>query len=162
MFRFYCLAFRREYNLFKAETAPVFRCQVRVEPTQLGLSERINIHHQSSATYSDSPLERGTSVCSHLLMLVPSSRIFLPWRWSRYVPPKRRFTQDLHGFTFQKTAFIKILWLEILNLLRSCSVSFNSVIVSILSVSCFQLLYIFCVTTVNFPVSTNVSWCSAV
>jgi hypothetical protein len=35
--------------------------------------------------------------CSHLLTLVPRSRIFLPWRWRRYVPPKRRFTQDLHG-----------------------------------------------------------------
>jgi hypothetical protein len=32
--------------------------------------------------------ERGTSVtgvCSHLLILVPRSRIFLPWRWRRYV-----------------------------------------------------------------------------
>jgi hypothetical protein len=33
------------------------------------------------------------------------SRIFLPWIWRRYVPPKRRFTQDLHGATSQKTAF---------------------------------------------------------
>jgi hypothetical protein len=43
--------------------------------------------------------------CSHLLTLVPRSRIFLPWRWRRYVPTKRRFTQDLHGATSQKTAF---------------------------------------------------------
>jgi hypothetical protein len=43
--------------------------------------------------------------CSHMLTLVPGSRIFLPSRWRRYVPPKRRFTQDLHGATFQKTAF---------------------------------------------------------
>jgi hypothetical protein len=41
-------------------------------------------------------------VCSHLLTLVPRSRIFLHWRWRRYVPPKRRFTQDLHGDTYQK------------------------------------------------------------
>jgi hypothetical protein len=34
-----------------------------------------------------------------------SPRIFLPLRWRRYVPPKRRFTQDLHGITSQKTAF---------------------------------------------------------
>jgi hypothetical protein len=34
----------------------------------------------------------GGSVCSHLLTLVPRSRIFLPWRWRRFVPPKRRFT----------------------------------------------------------------------
>jgi hypothetical protein len=30
-------------------------------------------------------------------------RFFYPER--RYVPPKRRFTQDLHGATTQKTAF---------------------------------------------------------
>jgi hypothetical protein len=53
--------------------------------------------------------ERGPSVaCSHLLTLVPHSRTFLPWRWRRYVPPKRRFTQELHGVTSQKTAFFKI------------------------------------------------------
>jgi hypothetical protein len=48
-------------------------------------------------------LLRHVSGCSHLLTLVPRSRIFLPWRWRRYVPPKRRFTQDLHGATSQKT-----------------------------------------------------------
>jgi hypothetical protein len=41
----------------------------------------------------------------HLLTLVSRARIFLPWRWRRYVPPKRRFAQDLHGATSQKTAF---------------------------------------------------------
>jgi hypothetical protein len=46
-----------------------------------------------------------SSVCCHLLTMVPRSRIFLPWRWRRYVPPKRRFTHDLHGATTQKTAF---------------------------------------------------------
>jgi hypothetical protein len=45
------------------------------------------------------------SVCSHLLTLVPRLRIFLPSRWRRYVPPKRLFTQDLHGATSQMTAF---------------------------------------------------------
>jgi hypothetical protein len=47
--------------------------------------------------------ERGTS--SHLLTLVPRSRIFLPWRWRRYVLLKRRLTRDLHGATSQKSAF---------------------------------------------------------
>jgi hypothetical protein len=28
----------------------------------------------------------------------------IAWRWRRYVPPKRRFKQDLHGATSQKTA----------------------------------------------------------
>jgi hypothetical protein len=37
-------------------------------------------------------------------MLVPRSRIFLPWSWRRCVPPKRPFTQDLHGASSQKTA----------------------------------------------------------
>jgi hypothetical protein len=48
-----------------------------------------------------------SAVCSHLLTLVSRSLIFLPWRWIRYVPPKRRFTQNLHGATSQKTAFFK-------------------------------------------------------
>jgi hypothetical protein len=59
--------------------------------------------------------ERGSSVtrvCSHLLTLVPCSRNFIPWRRSRYVPPKRRFTQYLHGATSQKTLFITCLLLE--------------------------------------------------
>jgi hypothetical protein len=47
----------------------------------------------------------GGSVCSHLLTLVPSSRIFLPWRWWQYVPPKHRLTQDLHSAKSQKTFF---------------------------------------------------------
>jgi hypothetical protein len=42
---------------------------------------------------------------SHLLTLVPRSRFFLPWRWRRYIHLKRRFIQELHGATSQKTAF---------------------------------------------------------
>jgi hypothetical protein len=45
------------------------------------------------------------SASSHLLTLVPLSRIFLLWRWRWYVSPKRRFTQGLYGATSQKTAF---------------------------------------------------------
>jgi hypothetical protein len=33
--------------------------------------------------------------------------LFLRWRWRRYVPPKRRFLQNPHGATSQKTAFFK-------------------------------------------------------
>jgi hypothetical protein len=49
----------------------------------------------------------GDSVCSHLLTLAPGSRIFLPWSWRRYIPPKRRFTQYvyLQGAKSHKTAF---------------------------------------------------------
>jgi hypothetical protein len=44
----------------------------------------------------------------HLLTLVPRSRIFLPWRWRRYVPPKRRLTQDLHSATSHKMTFFLV------------------------------------------------------
>jgi hypothetical protein len=50
-------------------------------------------------------VEKSACSCSHLLTLVPRTRIFLPWRWRRYVPPKRRFTHDLHGATSQKKPF---------------------------------------------------------
>jgi hypothetical protein len=47
------------------------------------------------------------SVSSHLITLVPRSRIFLPWRWRRHVPPKHRFnSKDLHGATSKKTALL--------------------------------------------------------
>jgi hypothetical protein len=45
------------------------------------------------------------SASSPLLTLVPRSWILLSWRWRQYVPPKCRFTQDLHGATSQKMAF---------------------------------------------------------
>jgi hypothetical protein len=57
----------------------------------------------------------GGSVCSHLLTLVPRSRILLPWRWRRYVPPKRLLTQDLHSATSQKTTFLKKIWFDFFN-----------------------------------------------
>jgi hypothetical protein len=51
--------------------------------------------------------EQVVADCCHLLTLFPRSRIFLPWRGRWYVPPKRRFTQDLHGSTSHKTVFFK-------------------------------------------------------
>jgi hypothetical protein len=51
--------------------------------------------------------EQVAADCTQLLTLVPRSQIFLPWRWRRYIHPKRRFTQDLHGATSQKTAFFR-------------------------------------------------------
>jgi hypothetical protein len=45
------------------------------------------------------------SVCSQLLTLAHRLRIIPPWRWRRYVPPKRRSTQVLHSATSQKTTF---------------------------------------------------------
>jgi hypothetical protein len=47
--------------------------------------------------------------CLQLFSLSLRLRIFLffllPWRWRRFVPPKRRLTQHLHGATSQTTAF---------------------------------------------------------
>jgi hypothetical protein len=34
------------------------------------------------------------------------------WRWRRYIPPKHRFTQDLHSATSQKTAFFIVTAME--------------------------------------------------
>jgi hypothetical protein len=39
-------------------------------------------------------------------------------RNQRYVPPKRRFTQDLHGTTSQKTAFFVVTAVKTTNLTR--------------------------------------------
>jgi hypothetical protein len=57
-------------------------------------------------------------VCSHLLMLVPLSLISLPWRWRRYVPSKRRFTQDLHSATSEKMAFFIVTAVKTSNLTK--------------------------------------------
>jgi hypothetical protein len=46
----------------------------------------------------------------------PLSRIFLPWRWRRYVLPTRLFTQDPHGATSQKTAFFIVTAVKTSNL----------------------------------------------
>jgi hypothetical protein len=70
----------------------------------------------------------GGSVCSHLLTLVPRLRIFTlkieairssetsVHTRSTDVPPKRRFTQDLHGVTSQKTAFFIVTAVKTSNL----------------------------------------------
>jgi hypothetical protein len=59
---------------------------------------------------------RETYGCSHLLTLVPRLWIFVPWMWRRYVPPKRRLTQDLHSATSQKTAFFIVTAMKTSNL----------------------------------------------
>jgi hypothetical protein len=59
-----------------------------------------------------------SAVCSHLLTLVPRSLIFVPRRWRRFVPPKRRFTQDVHGATSQKTAFFMVTAVKTSNLTK--------------------------------------------
>jgi hypothetical protein len=55
-------------------------------------------------------------VAADWLMLVPRWGIFLPLRWRRYVPPKRRVTQELHSATSQKTAFFIVTAVKTLNL----------------------------------------------
>jgi hypothetical protein len=69
------------------------------------------------------------SVCSHLLTLVPRSRIILPCRWRRYIPPKSRFTQDLHSSTSQKTAFFIVTAVKTSN--RTCCCYFQHISFSV-------------------------------
>jgi hypothetical protein len=45
---------------------------------------------------------QSAATCSRWFL---AREFFLPWRWRRYVPPKHRFTQDLHSATTQKTVF---------------------------------------------------------
>jgi hypothetical protein len=82
------------------------------QPFQLRSKELMVLERQNSKgkplkayRLQSAKLPLRTVNCSHLLTMVPRSRIFLPWRCRRYVPPKRQFTQDLHGATSQKTAF---------------------------------------------------------
>jgi predicted RNA binding protein YcfA (HicA-like mRNA interferase family) len=48
---------------------------------------------------------------------IPEDGIHLPRRWRRYVPPKRRFAQDLHCVTSQKTAFFIVTAVKTSNLI---------------------------------------------
>jgi hypothetical protein len=57
------------------------------------------------------------STGSHGLFACGFSYFFiLPWRWRRYVPPKRRLTPHLHDATSQKTAFFIVTAVETSNL----------------------------------------------
>jgi hypothetical protein len=79
--------------------------------------------------------ERATSMSRWLqLTLVPRSRIFLPWRWRRYVPPKRRFTQDLHCATSQKTAFFMLTFVDqkFVWILHACCMSPTSILLGVI------------------------------
>jgi hypothetical protein len=40
-----------------------------------------------------------------------------PWRWSRYLPPKRRFLQKPHGVTSHKTEFFIVTTVKSSNLI---------------------------------------------
>jgi hypothetical protein len=45
---------------------------------------------------------------SRLLMLLLGSEFLLFWKWRRQVPPKRRYSQHVHGVIYQETAFFHI------------------------------------------------------
>jgi hypothetical protein len=60
--------------------------------------------------------ERGTSVSKWL-------QISLPWKWRRYIPPKHRFTQDLHSAASQKMAFFIVTAVKTSNLIWILRVS---------------------------------------
>jgi hypothetical protein len=64
--------------------------------------------------------ERGTRFSGWLqINAVSRSSIFLPWRWRRYVPPKRRLMQDLHSATSYKTTFFIVTAVKTSNLTQS-------------------------------------------
>jgi hypothetical protein len=73
-------------------------------------------------------LHAPSAECSHLLTLVPRSRIFLPWRWRGYVLSKRRFTQDLRGVTSQKTAFFIVTAVKTSNLTKCSLLSLDKLL----------------------------------
>jgi hypothetical protein len=52
----------------------------------------------------------------HLLTGGGRARSFGLWRWGRFVPPKRRFTQNLLSATSQKTAFFIVTAVKTSNL----------------------------------------------
>jgi hypothetical protein len=90
--------------------------------------------------------------CSRLLTLVTRSRIFLPRRWRRYVPLKRRFTQDLHGATSQKTAFFIVTAVKTSNL--TCIIIIIIIIkdlVELFFIDARQLLMLFIGTFTYYP-----------
>jgi hypothetical protein len=58
-------------------------------------------HHHGETVFLRSVLQ--SLVTANVL---PSSLIFSLWWWRRYVPPWRRFSQEPHGVTSQKSAFL--------------------------------------------------------
>jgi hypothetical protein len=80
-----------------------FKIKIRAQFIELDLEFR-----HWTLFWSNCSLTEIQSGCSHLATLVLRSRIFLPWRWRRYVPPKRRLAPELHSATSQKTTFFII------------------------------------------------------
>jgi hypothetical protein len=85
-------------SYFRAEDCGSFKNVLRTSSEDSEIL--ISLVGQQIAKYEASCIH-----CSYLFTLVPRSQILLPWRWIRYDPPKRRFTQELHGATTQKRAF---------------------------------------------------------
>jgi hypothetical protein len=60
----------------------------------------------------DTFLRNVDSVYCYLVMLVPHSRIFLPWRWMWYIPPKRQFSLQSPAHAGSSVADFSILNME--------------------------------------------------
>jgi hypothetical protein len=54
-----------------------------------------------------------TATCSRWFI---ARGFLIPWRWWRYIPPKRRFTKYLHGAISKKTAFFIVTAVKTSNL----------------------------------------------
>jgi hypothetical protein len=113
------LSFDCPFNLFEEEYILKNAVLWDVRPCRSCVNRRFGetyrLHLQGRKSASEDPAWAGGC---RLLTLVPRSRIFLPWRWRRYVPPKRRFTQDLHDATSQKTTFFIVTVVKTSNLTR--------------------------------------------
>jgi hypothetical protein len=75
--------------------------------------ERIAYIFRVEKSASEEPAWAGG--CS---LLVPRLPIFQPWRCRRYISLNRRFTQDPHGATSQKTAFFIVTPMKASNLTK--------------------------------------------
>jgi hypothetical protein len=61
------------------------------------------------------------SACRLLVMAnVVHNRVLSPWWWRRYVPPTRRFLQEPHCVTSQKTPFFIVTAVKTSNLAHFC------------------------------------------
>jgi hypothetical protein len=96
---------------------------------------------------------RLSSVCNHLFTLVPRLQIFLPWIWRWYIPPKRRFTQDLHGAVSQKKVFSIVTYVKTSDLTTATLLSdFMQIQEHIL------VFHMTALTTVETSLPTSVLW----
>jgi hypothetical protein len=109
------------------------------EPTVVAQESRHEARYDGLRNTSFPEEDRLVGCSTALVCFEPTAYLWcriihLPWRWRRYVPPKRRFKPDPHGAISHRTIFfIVIAWkpqiLRILSYLHSFS-CFSQALVS--------------------------------